>query len=96
MFQVTASAVDVLNEARATQEVPEDYGLRVFAQQDEAGQTGLALAFAEQPAEGDQVSEQAGTEIYVAPELAEPLADQVLDVAETPDGTALTLVPQES
>jgi Fe-S cluster assembly iron-binding protein IscA len=95
VFQVSESAVNVLQEARARQEVPESFGVRVFAQPDEAGQATLALAFAEQPAEGDQVTEQAGTEIYVAPELAEPLAGHILDIAETPEGAELTLVPQQ-
>ena len=95
MLQVSDTAVSVLNEARSEQEVPDSYGIRVFAQPDESGEASLAIAFAEQPAEGDQVTEQAGTEVYVAPELAEPLASHVLDVADTPDGAQLTLVPQE-
>lgn len=95
MLQVSESAVSVLREARTTQDVPESYGLRVFAQPDESGQPALALAFAEEPAEGDQVSQQAGTDLYVAPELAEPLAEHVLDVEETAEGAALTLVPQQ-
>jgi Fe-S cluster assembly iron-binding protein IscA len=96
VLQVTESAVSVLREARTAQQVPESYGLRVFAQPDESGQPALALAFAEQPVEGDQVSEQAGTEVYVAPELAEPLADHLLDTEQTPEGVALTLVPPPS
>jgi Fe-S cluster assembly iron-binding protein IscA len=94
VLQVSPSAADVLREARATQDVPDSYGLRVFAQADETGQPALAIAFTEEPVEGDEVTEQAGTEVYVAPELAEPLASQVLDVEETPEGAALTLVPQ--
>ncbi len=95
MLQVSDSAVNVLQEARATQEVPDSFGVRVFAQADESGQAGLALAFAEEPAEGDQVTEQSGTEIYVAPELAEPLAESKLDVEDTPEGPQLALVPQD-
>ena len=94
MLQVTDSAVSALQETREAQEVPESYGVRVFANQGESGEPTLALAFAEEPAEGDQVTEQAGTEIYVAPELAEPLADSKLDVEDTPDGPQLALVPQ--
>ena len=95
MLQVTESAVSVLRETRAAQEIPDSFGVRVFANADENGQATLALAFAEEPDEGDQVTEQDGTEIYVAPELAEPLADSKLDVEETPEGPQLALVPQE-
>jgi len=95
LFQVSPNAANVLAEARDAQQLPEDYGVRVFAQPDESGQATLALAFAEQPAEGDEVTEQAGTEVYVAPELAEPLAASMLDVADGPDGPELTLVPQD-
>jgi Fe-S cluster assembly iron-binding protein IscA len=94
LLQVTDQAIGVLREARAAQEVPDTYGIRVFAQADESGQAELALAFAEQPAEGDQVTEGDGTEIYVAPELAEPLAESMLDVEQTPQGPQLALVPQ--
>jgi Fe-S cluster assembly iron-binding protein IscA len=95
VLQVSSTAVSVLNEARSAQEVPDSFGVRVFAQPDETGQAALALAFTEEPAEGDQVTEQDGTEIYVAPELAEPLAESVLDVEDTPEGPQLTLVQQD-
>lgn len=95
MLQVSTSAVSVLEEARSAQELPESFGVRVFAQADETGQPALALAFSEEPLEGDQVTEQDGTAIYVAPELAEPLAGSVLDVEETHEGPQLTLVPQD-
>ncbi len=95
MLQVSTAAVSVLTQERASQELPESFGVRVFAQADETGQPALALAFSEEPLEGDQVTEQEGTEIYVAPELAEPLADSVLDVEDTPEGPQLTLVPQD-
>ncbi|HSK92000.1 MAG TPA: hypothetical protein VK875_11890 [Euzebyales bacterium] len=95
MLQVTDSAVDVIQEARTAQQVPASYGVRVFAQQGDDGQAALALAFTEEPADGDQVTEQGGTEIYVAPELAEPLADHKLDVENTTQGPQLMLAPQE-
>lgn len=94
MLQVTASAVNALEQARSAQEVPDSFGIRVFAQADDSGEAALALAFAEEPVDGDEVSEQEGTAIYVAPELAEPLSDSRLDVEDTPEGPQLTLVPQ--
>lgn len=95
MLQITDSAANVLQAERANQELPDSYGVRVFANADENGQAALAVAFAQEPAEGDQVSVQSGTEIYVAPEVAEPLAESALDVEETPEGPRLALVPQD-
>lgn len=95
MLQVSSNAVSVLEDARTAQEVPDHFGVRVFAQPDETGQAALALAFAEDPIDGDHVTEQDGTDIYVAPELSEPLAASVLDVEDTPEGPQLTLVPQD-
>ncbi len=97
MLKITDAAVAALEEARAAQEVPEDHGVRVSAQPDpnDAANTVLALGFIEEPAEGDQVTDQAGTEIYIAPEVAEPLAGTVLDIEQTPEGAQLILKPQE-
>jgi len=96
VLQVSSPAVSVLKDARSAQEVPEHFGVRVFAQPDETGQAALALAFTEEPVDGDLVTEQDGTDIYVAPELAEPLAESVLDVEDTPEGPQLTLVQQDT
>jgi Fe-S cluster assembly iron-binding protein IscA len=97
MLQVTTAAVTALEEARAAQQVPDDHGVRVSAQPDpnDAANTVLALGFTEAPIEGDQVTDQAGTEIYIAAEVAEPLASTVLDIEDTPQGAQLILKPQE-
>jgi Fe-S cluster assembly iron-binding protein IscA len=95
MFQVTDSAANALRQARAVQQVPDSFGVRVFTQSGNDGQATLRLAFAEEPIEGDQVTEQSGTEIYVAPELIEPLAEHKLDVEDTSDGPQLALLPQQ-
>ncbi len=94
IFEVTTDAVRLIEEARNAQEVPDSFGIRVFSHADDNGQGSLALAFAEQPAEGDEVTEQAGTEIYLAPELVAPLADTRLDVQHSVEGTQLALVRQ--
>lgn len=94
MLQVSQSALSLLEEARTAQEIPDSYGVRVFAQAGDDGQAALALAFTEQPADGDHVSEQDGTEVYVAPEVAEPLAGSLLDVEDGPAGQQLTVKPQ--
>ncbi|MDP8927832.1 MAG: hypothetical protein M3O70_04430 [Actinomycetota bacterium] len=95
MLQLSQSAADVLQQARNEQDIPDAYGVRVSAQAGPGGQTSLAVGFAEAPAEGDQVTEQAGTELYVSEEVAQPLAKSVIDVEDTPQGAQLVVKPQE-
>ena len=47
------------------------------------------------PAEDDQVSEQEGTLLFLAPEVVEPLASAALDVEQTTEGAKLVLTTQE-
>jgi Fe-S cluster assembly iron-binding protein IscA len=94
MLQVSETAVAVLEEARSAQQVPETFGVRISGQPTEDGQMELMVGFAEGPGDGDEVTEQAGTEIYIAPEVAEPLADSKLDLEPTPEGAQLVVKPQ--
>ena len=96
MLQVTSAAMSTFEQARGAQDLPEDVGVRIFAQRDDQGEIGIALAFAEQPQDGDQVTETDGTSVFVAPELADPLSDSVLDVEETDEGAAIVLTDQPS
>ena len=94
MLQLTHAAAAQVAEARQAQGVPETFGLRVFGQPRSGGEMALGLAFAEVPAEDDQVTEQEGTRVFLAPEVIEPLASAALDVEETPDGAKLVLTQQ--
>lgn len=96
MLQVSPSAVAALEQARTAQQVPDSHGVRIFAEPDDNGQVAVSLGFSEEPADGDQVTEEGGTEIYVAPELAEPLAESVVDLEDTPEGAQLVIRPQEA
>jgi Fe-S cluster assembly iron-binding protein IscA len=88
MLSITSSAAEIVNTARAQQGVPEHFGLRVFPEQTAEG-VRVQLAFSEGPVEGDLVSEAADTPLYVAPELAEPLAGTVIDAEDGPGGGGL-------
>lgn len=94
MLQVTSAAMSTFEQARGAQELPDDVGVRIFAQRDEQGEVGIALSFAEAPQEGDQVTETDGTPVFVAPELADPLSDSVLDVEEGGEGAQVVLTNQ--
>ena len=95
MLQLTHAAAAQIAEARRTQGIPETFGLRVFGQPQSGGDMALGLAFAEVPAEDDQVTEQEGTRVFLAPEIIEPLASAALDVEETPEGGKLVLTQQQ-
>jgi iron-sulfur cluster assembly protein len=96
MLQLTQHAASVLRDARAEQQVPEHFGLRVTARGDDGQGARIQLNFAEQPAEGDQVSERDGVKLFVAAEVADPLSDLAIDVdmQSSAAGLGLTLRDQ--
>lgn len=80
MLEITRGAAALLTELRQDQDVPEDYGLRVFPETDQPGEVTIGLGFTDQPAPGDEVAEQEGMKVFVAQELAAPLDDAAIDV----------------
>ena len=94
-MQLTQAAARRVTSAREAQGVPDSFGLRVYGEPQESGATALGLAFTPVPAEDDEVSEQEGLRVFVAPEVAGPLASAALDVEETPEGVKLVLTQQD-
>ena len=82
MLEITRGAAALLTELRDGQDVPEDYGLRVFPETSQPGEVTIGLGFTDQPAAGDQVAEQEGMKVFVAQELAAPLEDAAIDVTK--------------
>ena len=82
MLEITRGAAALLTELRQGQDVPEDYGLRVFPETNQPGEVTIGLGFTDQPADGDQVAEQEGMKVFVAQELATPLEDAAIDVTK--------------
>jgi Fe-S cluster assembly iron-binding protein IscA len=93
MLQVTDRAATVLKETRSRQGVPENFGLRV-APPASTTKSGIQLEFTEGPAKGDEVGETNGLRFFVAPEIAEPLAEQVIDAQDSPSGSSFVLREQ--
>lgn len=87
MLQMTTQAAATLTRARDKEGLPEHFGVRIFAApspETNASQTAAyGFGFVEGPQEGDTVGETEGTNYFVAPEVADSLANVVLDVAET-------------
>ncbi len=94
MLQITPDAATFLSELRRGQDVPETYGLRVFPESTEPGEITIGLGFTESPADGDQVTEQDGLRVFVAPELATPLDAAAIDVTAEEGAERLVFRPQ--
>lgn len=95
MLQITHGAAALLTELRNGQDVPDTYGIRVFPESAQPGEVTIGLGFADSPAEGDQVTEQDGLKVFVAPELAAPLEDAAIDVAQDNGASRLVFRPQD-
>lgn len=94
MLEITHGAAALLTELRKGQEVPDTYGLRVFPEATQPGEVTIGLGFAETPAAGDQVTEQDGMKVFVAQELAAPLEDAAIDVAQENGASRLVFRPK--
>ena len=94
MLQITESAMTVLREVRAATDAPEEASARVALTGE--GERQIGFLFADQPVQGDQkVADDGELEVYVAPELAEPLAEAVIDATTTERGPELMLREQQ-
>jgi Fe-S cluster assembly iron-binding protein IscA len=95
VLEITHGAAALLTELRESQDVPDSYGVRVFPEATQPGEVTIGLGFADGPAEGDQVTEQEGLKVFVAPELASPLEGAAIDVAQENGASRLIFRPQE-
>lgn len=95
MLQLTHAAAVELAGTRRARGLPDTAGLRVFGEPTPEGELALGVNFVEVPAEDDQITEREGTRVFIAPEVAAPLAAAALDVQQTPEGTKLVITEQE-
>jgi iron-sulfur cluster assembly protein len=96
MLQMTTAAAAQVSALRRERGLPEAAGLRVFEQAKTNGEMSFGVAFAEAPAKGDEISERDGARVFVASEVAAPLAGAALDAEETPEGPMLVLTRQDA
>jgi Fe-S cluster assembly iron-binding protein IscA len=82
-MNVTAAAVDVIEHVRGLHNIPDRFGVRLFPSRNGEDDTAVAIDFAETPSAGDEVSEQHGTLVFVAHDVAGVLADVELDAVRT-------------
>ena len=82
MLQVTPEATELLHAAKQAEGVPDSFGVRVYGAPAEGGKVQVHIGFTDQPEEGDSVTEQPVTRLFVAPELTEALTDATIDRQE--------------
>lgn len=80
MLQMTDRAADLLRNLRNDAQLPESAGVRVYSETAATGEPTLSIGFTPEPMPSDQVADHAGLRLFVAPEIAEPLAGAVMDV----------------
>lgn len=69
MVHCTPAAAMLLKSARERLGLPATYGLRLRPSDDPQSQSGVELGFTDAPHPGDEVHEEAGARLFVAPEL---------------------------
>lgn len=90
-MEVTEAAAEVIETLREEAGAPEGVGLRMVAVAGDDGTQSIGLAFAPEPEEGDQVTEQSGIKVYVQDELSDRLSEAVLDARDTDKGRELVV-----
>jgi hypothetical protein len=91
MLQLTSRAAAMLRDERSERGIPDSFGLRVQRSEEHAG---LRLQFVDGPLDGDEVGATEGLGVFVAPEVADALASQTLDVHEAAGSAGLVLRDQ--
>ncbi len=94
MLEVSEKAAAALEDVRRNEGIPDSHGTRLTVGQQPGGDLVVRLEFVETPDEADQVTEQSGTEVYIDPELAEPLSSAVMDVTRGDEGVSFVFRPQ--
>jgi iron-sulfur cluster assembly protein len=95
VLTLTISAAEAVKHAMGAAEgLPDDGGVRISAQ-DVGDSTGLGLAVAPMPGEEDQIIEEEGARVFVAPEVAPFLDDKVLDAEQKGSRIQFSLAERE-
>ena len=95
MLEMTSRAATLLTDLRRESDIPNEAGVRVYSDKNEQGQPTVAIAFAADPMPGDAIAETDGVRLFVAPEVAEPLDEAVIDVTAEDGASQLVFRPRE-
>lgn len=95
MLQLTSAAAATLADAcREEGMEPQEAGVRVSGSVNETGALSLEVTLQEEPEPTDTVADHDGVRLFVASEVAEPLSDLELDIADDGEGGQLQLQEQ--
>src|SRR5918992_5300905 len=95
MLQMTDRAADLLRNLRDEAQLPESAGVRIYSETASSGEPTLSIGFTPDPMPADQVTDHAGLRLFVAPEIADPLAGAVMDVIADNGESQLVFRPAE-
>ena len=93
MLQVTESAEAVFRQFLEREDVSGN-AIRIQPAPGPEGQQAVSFQIVAQPETNDAPAESPGVDVYVAPELTEPLGAARLDARETEKGSELFLTEQ--
>lgn len=93
-LKITSGAAAVLSGARASSGLPEQFGVRFYLTDTPTHGKALAFDFVEFPEPRDEVAEEQGLPVYVAPDLAPVVADSTLDAQEKDGRNQLVFRPE--
>jgi iron-sulfur cluster assembly protein len=94
MLALTQEAATAIRAMLSSAPMSEDAGLRIFTTRRENGGAGLELALAEEPADSDQVVEEAEARVFLEPVAAAALDDKVLDARAEDEGITFLIADQ--
>ncbi|TCO45363.1 Fe-S cluster assembly protein HesB [Actinocrispum wychmicini] len=94
MLALTPAAVAVVNSIISAPGLPSGAGLRISSDTD--AEDRLVIEVTSTPAEDDQVLDETGARVFLAPDAASYLADKVLDASVDDQGGAQFLLGAKS
>lgn len=96
MLELTDTAADLIGKLSTQPDLPETAGLRIQSASAPEEETGLAAELAPGPGLEDEVVEVRSARVFLEPEVAEHLADKLLDAETQEDGQVVFHVRQQS
>ncbi len=96
MLQMTDRAADLLRNLRDEAQLPESAGVRIYSETAATGEPTLSIGFTPEPMPADQIADHAGLRLFVAQEIAEPLAGAVMDVVADNGESQLIFRPADA